>query len=70
MSMAKRWLLRSTLITVSCESRYNSLSLICPLKKPYSDLIQTNLLDNLLLLFIKYTESPTLSEQFQLEYQN
>ena len=33
------------------------------------DLIQTNLLDNLLLLFIKYTESPTLSEQFQLEYQ-
>ncbi|MGH2155859.1 helix-turn-helix domain-containing protein, partial [Enterococcus faecalis] len=26
-------------------------------------------LDNLLLLFIKYTESRTLSEQFQLQYQ-
>lgn len=32
-------------------------------------LIQTNLSTNLLLLLLKYAESPTLSKQFQLEYQ-
>lgn len=33
------------------------------------DLLQTNLQTNLLLLLLKYAESPALSEQFQLEYQ-
>ena len=33
------------------------------------ELLQTNLQTNLLLLLLKYAESPALSEQFQLEYQ-
>ena len=32
-------------------------------------LLQTNLSTNILLLLLKYAESPTLSRQFQLEYQ-
>ena len=32
-------------------------------------LLQTNLLTNILLLLLKYAESPALSKQFQLEYQ-
>ncbi len=69
MSMAKRWLLRSTLITVSLRKSLQQFVTNLSTEEARPDLIQTNLLDNLLLLFIKYTESPTLSEQFQLEYQ-
>lgn len=37
---------------------------------PSKTLLQTNLSTNLLLLLLKYAESPNLSQQFQLEYQD